>query len=558
MDFHKLFSDLKIQPSENLESESIEFKCFRDANSLFSSKELCDEISAFANKNGGKIIVGVKDYSNISGENFEDQLEGFDIIDLDVAKERMNGKLKPKLELNLEYFQFEDKNFLIINVPNIKHSLVATSGGKIHIREGKSSVPAEPYQIQELVSSLQSYDWSTQEICTLEDNYHELFNTDAFNEAKADFASRRGIIINDLSDAAFLESINATKNGVLNFSGLLFLGNLAAIEKYLGNYEYRFSWKTDNGLLVTNDVWNDCIWNSIKRVKSHFNQCNSIQNLTYNDQNYELNLLDEQAFHEAFLNAVVHRDYSIDGMITINFKGDELVISNPGTFYGGVNEENISYHEPRHRNKSLAKMLMTFQLVDRAGMGVLRISLNSLKYGRDFPVWKESMNNIEVRMPSEYIKAPIFILTQKYINDCNLTDMFILNKLYDTGFINISDLEKDLKNIFKSPWVEISKSLKKEKMLEYIEVRGNNDGIFICTTAIGDIWLDVNKKFKTPVNSDKHIKLFYHLRKHKIASNEEIMKLLEFSRPSVTSNFLGKLKYVKNTGKSRTSRWSLK
>jgi hypothetical protein len=161
-------------------------------------------------------------------------------------------------------------------------------------------------------------------------------------------------------------------------------------------------------------------------------------------------------------------------------------------------------------------------------------------------------------MPSEYIKAPIFILTQKYITDCSLTDLLIINKIYQKGFVNIFDLEKDLKNIYKNPWNEISKSIQKTKMLEYIELNGSNEGIFICTNDIGDIWLDVTKKFKPTTNSEKHIKLFNHLRTHKNANNEEIMNLLEFSRASVTSNFLGKLKYVKNTGKSRTSRWSLK
>ena len=114
----------------------------------------------------------------------------------------------------------------------------------------------------------------------------------------------------------------------------------------------------------------------------------------------------------------------MDGMISVNYKGDELIITNPGKFYGGVNEENISYHEPRHRNKSLAKLLMAFQLVDRAGMGVLRISLNSLKYGRDFPSWKESLSSIEVKMPAEYVKLSIFILTQQQITDCSLTELY--------------------------------------------------------------------------------------------------------------------------------------
>ncbi len=555
-DIHLLLSELKTKASEDFESEFIEFKNYRDSNSFYNSKELCDEICALANKNGGKIIIGVKDSSEIKNRQYTDQLCGFEIIDLDVAKERINGKLKPKIDLKFEYYKFESKDYLIITVPNIRYSIVNTSSGKVYIREGKSSVPAEPYQIQDLVNNLQTYDWSSQEIT--EDNLLDLLDYQALLEAKVDFASRRKINIEDLTDLGFLESINATKNGILTFSGILFLGKQEAIEKYLGNHEYRFSWRTDSGRLIINEVWNKCVWESIKKAKQHFNLCNQKQSISYNGQDYDLTPLDEQAFHEAILNAIVHRDYAIDGMITINYKGDELVITNPGKFYGGVTEDNISYHEPRHRNKNLAKLLMAFQLVDRAGMGVLRISLNSLKYGRDFPVWKESLSSIEVRMPAEYIKPSIFILTQKEITDCSLTELFILNKLHEAGSIAISEIEKDLKKVFKEPWTEIEKAINREGMKQYIQLRGNNNGVFITTTNIGNIWLDVSNPFREAVNSDKHVKLFLHLKKHKTANNESIKSLLQFSGASVTSNFLAKLKYAKNTGRSRNSLWSLK
>lgn len=554
--FYELFYHLKTQPSEDFESEILEFKNYRDEHSLFNSKDLSDEICAFANKLGGQIIIGIKDSSEIKDSKFEEQLNGFDKIDLDVAKERLNGRLKPKIDIDLEYFNYEGNYYLVINVPNINHSIVSTSSGKVYIREGKSSVPAEPYQIQNLVTNLQTYDWSSQEINI--ENPLSVLNLAALKEAKEDLCRRRKIPSNEITDETFLESIGATRNGILNFSGVLFLGNLEDIEKYLGNYEFRFSWRTNSGLLKINDVWNDCIWNSIKRAKDHFNECNKIGKIKYNDQDYELTPLDPQAFHEAFLNSIVHRDYSIDGMISINHKGDELIISNPGSFYGGVTEENISYHEPRHRNKSLAKLLMAFQLVDRAGMGVLRISLNSLKYGRDFPVWTESLSNIEVKMPAEYIKIPVFILTQKYIEDCSITDLYIINKLCDIGYLDVGEAEKDLKKKYVDPWIEISKSLNRAEMQKYIELKGNNNGVYITTTSIGDIWLDISKPFRKAANNEKHVNLFLYLKKHKNATNEEIKNLLNFSRASVTSNFLSKLKYVKNIGKSRSSRWSLK
>ncbi|MBK9457693.1 MAG: hypothetical protein IPO24_19985 [Bacteroidetes bacterium] len=201
---------------------------------------------------------------------------------------------------------------------------------------------------------------------------------------------------------------------------------------------------------------------------------------------------------------------------------------------------------------------MAFQLVDRAGMGVLRISLNSLKYGRDFPSWKESLSSIEVKMPAEYVKLSIFILTQQQITDCSLTELFIFNKLHEVGSVSINEIEKDLKKLFKEPWIEIEKAINREVMKKYIQLKGNNDGVYITTTDLGNIWLDISKPFREAVNSEKHVKLYLYLKKHKAANNEIIKTLLQFSRSSVTSNFLAKLRYTKNTGKSRSSLWSLK
>lgn len=546
---------VKKQPSENLESEYIEFKNFASENSLHNSKELAEEISAFANKDGGTIIIGVVDSSDVKNNLWKSQLSGFEKIDLDTTKERILGKINPKIEIFLDHIEFESKNYLIIKVPKVNHSLIATSSGKIFIREGKSSVPARSEQIQNLVKNLQSYDWSSEEIDL---KIYDALDHVALQEAKEDFCRRRGISKIDITDTKFLESIGATKNGILNKSGILFLGKSSTISDYLGLFEYRFSWKTKSGELKTNEVWDDNIWNSVKKVKTHFIECNSKIILPYEGTDYVLHTLDEQAFHEAFLNSIVHRDYSIDGMTSINFKEIELIITNPGTFYGGVNSNNISYHEPRHRNKNLARTLMTFQLVDRAGMGVLRIGLNSLKYGRGFPVWEEKLDNIEIRMAAEYAKTEIFLLTQKYISNCGITELYIINKLYKTGYININSLIQELNKIIPDPYLSIIQALEREEMKNFFELGANNEGIYIVVNQFGAVALNVKKSFRASSNKDKHVSLYKYLKEHLTASNEEIMSLLNFSSPSTTSQFLKKLKYVKNTGRSRSSRWSLK
>lgn len=552
-DYNALFENLKIFPSEKYESESLEFKNYKDENSLHNSKELAEEISALSNKNGGIIIIGVMDSSDVKNNNWESQLKGFCEIDLDTAKERIKGKIKPSIDIKLEYQEFENKKYLCIKIPFRNDTLVSTSSGKTCIREGKSSRPASPEEIERLVKTLQFYDWSNNDI---DININQALDETALDEAYYDYLNRRAISESELSKNNFLESIGATKNGILNKGGLLFLGKTEFIRKYLGNYEYRFTWKKKNGTLLVNDIWSECLWKCVKRAKKHFIDCNSEMKLTYNAEEYTFHQLDDVAFHEAFLNALVHRDYSHDGMVSINFTGKQLKITSPGNFYGGINSDNIVYHEPRHRNKSLAHMLMIFQLVDRAGVGVSRIGLSSLKYGRAFPGFIEKSDHIEVIMDAEYLRTEIFVITKKY-PDLGIVDLFILNSIYGTGHIHVAELEKRLKNITEKPWLDIESAMNDLPLKHYVEYIGTKNGLYISVTdSFKDFFL-VKKSLKKNSTSDKHIKLYRFLKEYQSGSNEEITLILGHKHASQTSLFLKNSEYVKK-GKANNSKWTFK
>lgn len=552
-DYKALFENLKINPSEKYESETLEFKNYQSENALHNSKELAEEISALANLKGGIIIIGIIDSSDISDSNFCTQLQGFCEVDLDITKERIKGKIKPKIDIKLAYVVFEGKRYLSIKVPYRNDTLVSTTSGKTCIRDGKSSRPADPEEIETLVKTLQFYDWSNNDIGI---NIEEALDESSLKQAYKDYLSRRSISEHEMSINKFLESIGATKNGILNNGGLLFLGKSEYIKKYLGNFEYRFTWKQKNGDLKINEVWSDCLWKCIKIAKENFQKSNNELTLTYKDEDYTFHQLDDNAFHEAFLNALVHRDYSHDGMVSINFTGKQLKITSPGNFYGGINSENIVYHEPRHRNKSLAHMLMLFQLVDRAGVGITRIGLSSLKYGRSFPEFIEANDNIEVIMEAEYLRTEIFVITKKY-PDLGIVDLFILNSVYATGYINVTELERRLKNITEKPWSDIEIAMNENPLKFYVEYVGTKNGLYICVLDSYREYFLVKKSLKKNSTNEKHIKLYKFLKEYQNGSNEEITSVLGYKHSSQTSLFLKNAEYVKK-GKSANSKWTFK
>ncbi len=208
-----------------------------------------------------------------------------------------------------------------------------------------------PEEVERSVKALTRYDWSSDQPKNI-----ELIELDALSlqEAMDDFRARRGIEANTLTRDGYLEAIGATQNGVITRGGLLFLGTVDSIRKSLGDFEFRFTWKMANGQLVVNDIWSGNLWRAVRRARDHFKKCNTKATFKAGDTSFEAPLLDDIAFHEAYLNALVHRDYSVDGMTSVTYSGDDFRIHSPGEIFwvAYINQ----YRAPRAStsNKNLA------------------------------------------------------------------------------------------------------------------------------------------------------------------------------------------------------------
>lgn len=542
----------KLVNSEMLESEEVEFKEFGSINALHNSKELAEEISALSNKNGGVVIIGIKDGSNVTGSDWNTQLVGFEKADAIEIEQRVKGKLKPDLDLSAVYYEFEGKEYLAIHAPSRRDTLVSTTSGKTCIRDGRSSRPMTPEEIQRAVGGLRNYDWSAETIDSLD---FSCFDEHSLDEAYNDFCGRKKYDENNKPERkAFLEAIGATSNGKILKCGLLFLGKDSAIREWLGIYEYRFSWKTRSGKLLINDVWDSNLWLSIKRAKTHFSKCNFENEITFKSKKYKCKTLDETAFHEGFMNALVHRDYAREGMVVVDFDTNKICITNPGFFYGGVSAENISTHQPRHRNKALAKLMMNFQLVDRAGMGVRRMGLGSLMYGRQFPIFKEAFESVEVVMLAESVLPGIFVLTQTDPDKYGVVDLIILNSLYRNGSASVIEISKRIKGLVDDAWPAIRDSC--DRNLQF-DLCGTKEGVFVRVNKQWNTFLDVKKIMRISTTSEKHVKVYDYLLEFGEATNEEITNLLQHKNATHTSAFLREATYARRTGNGAKARWSL-
>ena len=109
------------------ESEELEFK-----SRLPDTGHLAALISAFANTNGGRLVVGVRDDGNIVG-----------LEDVDRARLRIEQALKavsPSVQVETETISIDDKSVLVVTIPKGSQSPYLTAG-RVLYRLGDRIMP---------------------------------------------------------------------------------------------------------------------------------------------------------------------------------------------------------------------------------------------------------------------------------------------------------------------------------------------------------------------------------------------------------------------------------
>jgi ATP-dependent DNA helicase RecG len=96
----------------------------------------------------------------------------------------------------------------------------------------------------------------------------------------------------------------------------------------------------------------------------------------------------EFATREAVVNAVAHRDYTLEGsFIQVRLFSDRLEVQSPGGLGGHVTVDNIAY-EQYTRNPHIVRLLEDYGYVEHRGLGVDLMIRAMADAGREAPVFE--------------------------------------------------------------------------------------------------------------------------------------------------------------------------
>ena len=172
----------------------------------------------------------------------------------------------------------------------------------------------------------------------------------------------------DDTDIQFEDNLDLrTGEGVYNFLAYLLADNNGAsikVAKYKG---------TDKIDLIENEEYGyRCLITAVYRVLDKL----AVENKTFAKitprNRLERKLINPVALREAFINAVVHNDYSL-GWPVVEFFSDRITITSTGGLIEGLSNDDFFKGRSMLRNRELMRVFKDVELVEGLGSGMLRI-----------------------------------------------------------------------------------------------------------------------------------------------------------------------------------------
>ncbi|NLW10719.1 MAG: hypothetical protein GX028_01720 [Clostridiaceae bacterium] len=104
-----------------------------------------------------------------------------------------------------------------------------------------------------------------------------------------------------------------------------------------------------------------------------------------------------EAIREGLLNAVLHRDYSLnDETIEVKLSDKALKIISPGNFPFEITRQDVHKGYSFCRNPNIARICKELCVIDDLGGGINRILYYTNKFGLVRPTWEERYNRVEL------------------------------------------------------------------------------------------------------------------------------------------------------------------
>ena len=363
---------------EDLIGEATEYDK-KQAVETKKSKSWCKSVSAFANTSGGILIFGVADDGTVIGLADAER-------DAETISEIIKNRLSPIPEFTLEFNTSKDEKKLIIlricKGEETPYYYSADGVTEAYIRIGNESVPADSTDLKRLV--MRGKNTSFDSLVSTYD-----IGDYSFTKLKERFKIWTG---RSFEEKGYVSMGMVTDNGKLTNAGTL-LADESPI-RWSRVFCTHWNGKTKSGGIV--DAFDHAEYSG--SLISLLNDAESfIMNNTktiwkkLSNSRLELPEYVHRSYFEALVNALIHRDYLINGSeVHVDIFDDRMEIYSPGGMPDGtvIQDRNIQAIPSMRRNPVIADIFARLGYMERSGSGLGKIR-SSYEVSANFETGKE-------------------------------------------------------------------------------------------------------------------------------------------------------------------------
>ena len=372
------------------ESKNLEFKVELPKD----SKKYMRSVVAFANTQGGQIVVGVDDKTReVKGVDADHIFQVMDSI-----TNAIYASCTPQIVPDISFQTIDDKTVVVAKIaPGANRPYFLTAEGKengTYIRIAGTSRHASPEKIKELEMEGGRIFWD--ELTCVE------------YEATKERIQKLCNDIMRYREESGLPKREVTKMQLINWKLLKEVdGNLLSTNAFalltaeyfpLARTQCAVFAGTDRGEFIDKRDFEGPLYEQIEAaytfVLRNIRRSAKVEGLLRREK-YEL---PPNAIREMIINALCHRNYLEPSFVQVALYEDRLEVTSPGGLYFGLTlEEALSGHS-RQRNRTIAEVFIQMGLIESWGTGLKKICREAAEYELIEPEFIESTDSFRINL----------------------------------------------------------------------------------------------------------------------------------------------------------------
>jgi len=387
---------------------------------------LAELMVAFANGDGGSIVIGKDSDGNVSDPPiYVEELEG--------ALLEAEKMCRPVIQTGWEQFEVSDGTLFVVRVVR-SPDLHALSDGRVLIRAGSDNRPLTGDEIRLLAASKSTGEFESE---TAAGSEIADFDSSVISEYKHKLGLRQRRQISKNITEVLEEAGAITKEGLPTVAGMLLFG------------EECHTFLPQSGLVFVRFVGTDPrgsdgkagygrreeIKGPLARViESAWDVIHEEMTVSAVVEGLEREEKPEYppfAVREALVNAVSHRDYRLQGRrVEVRMFSDRMEIISPGGLPGFITVDNI-VDEHFSRNPRIVKGLFQWGYIEELGLGIDRMIESMVQEGHPPPEFKARPHAFTVTLYNNRSRK----IMPKWQSNMNERQMRAVGYIQDNGSI---------------------------------------------------------------------------------------------------------------------------